>query len=672
MDRIDVDGLGFDGLIRREWLSANGLGGYASSTVCGMNTRKYHGLLVAAMAPPVRRMVILSRIDERIYVDGNHVELACNEYPGTIFPQGYKLLRAFSPEPFPRWAYQSDGFTLEKSVRLLPGQNTVCASYTLLAGDKPVDLELRPLLALRPIHELMFQWHGRLKTETRGPKHLHIGATTRTPEVFFAHNGEFMDLPVWYLNTIYRREQERGYAGLEDLWMPGIVGRRLEPGQTVHLVCSTENVDLDRVLGELGKDVDRTPANHSGDAETVELSHAGAIHIVSAPGETAGKRRTAVITHYPWSTPSIRGAMISLTGLFLIPGRHEEARALLESTAELESDGLLPSELPEDSSAPIYHGADVALWFINAVHQYFNYTADSECVRRLMHVMDEIIEHYRHGTRLGIMADEDGLISSYEPGLATTWMDAKLVDWVVTPRHGRPVEINALWHNALRIVADFHQQFGSPDRHRELNQFADTVKTAFNRRFWNEELDCLYDVVQDQMFVDRAVRPNQIFAISLPHPALFSTRFAPVIDVVVNELLTPMGVRTLSPRDSAYLGRYEGDVIRRDRAYHQGSAYPWLLGPLVTAIVKARGRTGPTLSLCEEILRPIFKYIRGDGLGLICELFDGDSPQRPGGALSSAPAAAELLRCWHEDVLGVAPAVVSKSENSPQSVAAAK
>src|ERR1700722_15419409 len=273
MDRVDVESLGFDGLIRREWLSANGLGGYASSTACGMNTRKYHGLLVAAMAPPVRRMVILSRVDERVYIDGNHVELATNEYPSTIFPQSYKLLRAFSPDPFPRWGIQGEGFTLEKSVRLLRGQNTVCVTYTLLAGDKPIELELRPLLAMRPIHELMYQWNGRLKSESRAGGRVRIDATARTPEVFFAHDGDYLDSPVWYLNTIYRREQERGYAGLEDLWMPGVVGRRLEPVRTLHLVCSTENVDLDRVITELGRiSPQRELVMGSNDKELAELA----------------------------------------------------------------------------------------------------------------------------------------------------------------------------------------------------------------------------------------------------------------------------------------------------------------------------------------------------------------------------------------------------------------
>lgn len=665
MERVDIEALGLDGLIRREWLCANGLGGYASSTVCGMNTRKYHGLLVAAMSPPVRRMVILSRIDERVVCDHQTVELATNEYPSTISPQGYQHLRAFSPDPFPRWAYQSDGFTIEKSVRLLHGENTVCVSYTLLGGEKPVELELRPLLALRPIHELMLQWNGRLKADAKDHGSVRIAATSRTPEVFIAHDGEFEEDDVWYLNTIYRREQERGYAGLEDVWMPGVIRRQLLPGQTLHLACSMEKIDLDRVISQHLPQI-RTPQLHAAlhDRDLEDLERSAETYIVnSAPNDA-----TAIITHYPWSSPSVRGAMISMAGLLLVPSHYDAARSLLESTALLIDSGVLPSELPEDGGKPVYQGADVSLWFVQAVHQYFTYTGDEATVRQLLDVLDQVIDCYRRGTRLGIAADADGLISTSDD-LPTTWMDARLIDWVVTPRRGRPVEINALWHNALRIAADFNRQLGRPDRAAELSELADSVKLAFNRRFWNHDLNCLYDVVGDRDS-DPAIRPNQIFALSLPHPVLWPQRHAAVLDVVTNELLTPLGLRTLSPRDSAYQGRYAGDVIARDRAYHQGSAYPWLLGPLVTALIKSRGRDEQSLTQAREILRGPLQYIHGEGMGLISELFDGDAPHARGGALASAPAAGELLRSWAEDVLAIAPPRRPVADRQPAAVAA--
>jgi predicted glycogen debranching enzyme len=654
MDSVAVETLGFEGLIGREWLQANGLGGYASSTICGMNTRKYHGMLVAAMTPPVRRMVILSHIEERVIVGNSVAELSCNEYPDTIHPRGDQLLRAFSAHPFPRWAYQSDGFTIEKSLRLLEGENAVCVAYTLLAGESAVDLELRPLLALRPIHELMYQWNGRLRADCRENGRVRIGATSRTPEVFLSHDGEFAEEPVWYLNTIYRREQERGYAGLEDLWTPGVVRRRLAPGQTLHLACSMEKVDLDRVISLAHRPPVGVMVDPAAGEELAHLTEAARPYVVNINSEATANRTTSIITHYPWSSPSVRGAMISMAGLLLVPGRFEEAKSLLQSTAALADAGVLPSELPEDGSQPVYHGADVSLWFINAIGQYWTYTEDEKTVAGLLNVLDEIIEHYRRGTHLGIAADADGLIVTRAVGIPTTWMDASLIDWVVTPRRGRPVEINALWHNALRLVADFHRRLGRPERSRQINMLADSAQRAFNQRFWNPELNCLYDVVDDKA-IDGSVRPNQLFAVSLPHPVVWRERQAAVVDAVMNDLLIPYGVRTLSPRDPAYKARYQGNVVLRDSAYFQGTAFPWLLGPLVTAMLRVRGRTEQSLHLARRILRPAITWMEGEGMGLMCELFDGDSPHRPGGALASAPAAGELLRAWAEDVLAIAP-----------------
>ena len=271
-----------------------------------------------------------------------------------------------------------------------------------------------------------------------------------------------------------------------------------------------------------------------------------------------------------------------------------------------------------------------------------------------MPTVEQVVEQYRRGTHLGIGTDADGLVFSRVPGVPTTWMDAKAGDWVVTPRQGRPVELNALWYNALRVAADFAGKFGDPARASEWLALSSGVQDAFNRRFWNDALRCLYDVVGDHG-PDASVRPNQIFAVSLPYPVLTADHHGAVIERVIGELLTPLGVRTLSRNDPAYQGHYSGHVVARDRAYHQGSAYPWLLGPLVTAIVKTRGRTETTLAYARQILKPAIDFTRGDGAGLIRELFDGDAPHRPGGALGSAPAAAELLRTWAEDVLGVCP-----------------
>ncbi|HTW93925.1 MAG TPA: amylo-alpha-1,6-glucosidase [Tepidisphaeraceae bacterium] len=647
MDRVDIGAAGFDGLIGREWLLANGLGGYASSTLCGLNTRKYHGLLVAALLPPVRRMVLLSHLEETVVTDTAAIELGCNEYPGAIYPDGYKHLVAFNPAPFPRWAYQASGFTLEKSVQLIPGQNTVCVSYTLLAGDKSVQLELRPQFALRPMHDLMYQFNGIPQPREENSQ-IHIPATSRTPEVFLAHNGNYESQPNWYLNTIYRHEQERGYAGLEDLWSPGIFRRALLPGQTMRFICSTDPIDIDRVETEIASTCDAPAGTAPGDMD--DLLHAAGQFIVQK--KSPDRSSTAIITHYPWSTPSLRGWMISLPGLLLVPGRFGEAKSLLESAASMMEDGVIPTELSEDAASPIFQGADVSLWFAYALQRYFACTSDDGTARALLPAVDAIIRNYSHGTRLGITMDADGLIASRVPAMATTWMDAKVGDWVITPRQGRPVELNALWYNALCFAADLFAHFGQNTRATELLSLAEKVRQSFNRRFWNAAEQCLFDVVDDRG-ADPAIRPNQIFSISLPHPVLDPLRWPAVINIVMNHLVTPFGLRTLSPRDPAYQGRYAGNIVNRDRAYHQGSAYPWLIGPLVTALIKSRGRTESTLQLARSLIEAPLARLRGEGLGLICELFDGDAPHHPGGAIACAPATGELLRCLAEDILSL-------------------
>jgi len=438
MDRpLDVSALPFDEMIGREWLATNALGGYAASTVPCVNTRKYHGLLVAAMAPPVRRMVLLSRVEETLFRDGWPYALASNEYPGTIHPEGFRHLRAFDHQPTPRWLYQGEGWTVEKSLHLLRGHNTVCLAYTLLGGGQPLDFELRPLLAMRPIHDLMYQWNGRLTVEEaplaparQGNVHAYdqshshrVPPTGRTPEVFFAHDGSSFDpQATWYFNTIYRREQERGYRGLEDLWMPGVVRYKLVPGTTVYFACSADPIDLAAVIRQVREQDAATvtlsvpappraaPPAPAGDSILADLAGAVDRFIVAIPrdGSLGTPGGVSVIAQYPWSPPQPRDALIGFGGLFLATGRLNEGAALLTSLAAKLQDGLLPSEFPEDGSSPLYHGADVSLWFVNAVHQYLRRGGDEALVRRhLYEPIVRIIGAYRAGTGMGIRCDAE-------------------------------------------------------------------------------------------------------------------------------------------------------------------------------------------------------------------------------------------------------------------------
>jgi predicted glycogen debranching enzyme len=682
---LDVSALPFDEMIGREWLATNALGGYAASTVPCVNTRKYHGLLVAAMAPPVRRMVLLSRVEETLFRDGWPYPLASNEYPGTIHPEGYRHLRAFDHQPTPRWLYQGEGWTVEKSLHLLRGHNTVCLAYTLLGGDQPLDFELRPLLALRPIHDLMYQWNGRLGVEdapvapTRqgnvrayNQSHSHrVPPTGRTPEVFFAHDGAFDPQATWYFNTIYRREQERGYRGLEDLWMPGVVRYKLAPGTTVYFACSADPIDLAAVIRQVREQDAATvtlsaptppraaPPAPAGDTILAELAQAADRFVVAIPrdGSLGTPGGVSVIAQYPWSPPQPRDALIGFGGLFLATGRLSEGAALLTSLAAKLQDGLLPSEFPEDGSAPLYHGADVSLWFVNAVHQYLRRGGDEAVVRRhLYEPVVRIIDAYRAGTGLGIRCDADGIVSTREDGVGTTWMNCKSADGAATPRAGRPVELNALWYNALRVAADLSERLGRADRAGEYGALADSVYDAFNERFWNPNWVCCFDVVADDPANnDASIRPNQLLAASLPFPVLDLGRHELVLEWVTTALLTPLGVRTLAPDDPNYHARYGGNPQARDRAHHNGPAYPWLLGPLVTTYIKVRGRGQAARAAALAMLRPCLDYLAGAGGGQLPELFDGTAPQLPGGAPASALSAAELLRCYAEDIADEVP-----------------
>jgi predicted glycogen debranching enzyme len=653
---LHTAGTPIDDLLSREWLTVNRLGGYASGTPVGINTRKYHGLLVAAMSPPVRRMVLLSRVEESIHIDNRAIPLSASEYPATIHPTGYQHLVAFDHQPFPRWAFQGEGWTLEKTLQLLPDRNAVVLSYTLLGCSSLAELQLRPMFALRGIHELMFQWNGPLEAISLLPGHHRIDATSRTPEVYFAHDGTFASQPLWYLNTIYRRERERGYAGLEDVWSPGLLRWNLYPGRSVNFVCSADPIDLPSILSELqrGAAVPNTKTHDELDASAKTMLQA-ASQFVSVESSDVGARRSLLVTQYPWASPSGRDAMIALPGLFLVPRRFAEARTLLESMASDLWNGLMPSSYPEDGSAPRYEGADVSLWFVHAVEQYLKYTGEDPAAHGLLvESAAKIVEAYQHGTTLGIGTDIDGLVSTHTASMPTTWMDAKVGDWVVTPRQGRPVEVNALWYNALCTTSDLLRSIGRIARAEELAMLAVSVCHAFNRRFWNEKLGCCFDVVMDYG-VDDAVRPNQLLAVSLPHAVLVTDRHAAVLNIMKNQLLTPAGLRSLAATEAAYCGRYEGDPVARDRAYHQGSVYPWLLGAYADATLRVHAGSRQARDEVHSVLTACIDQLTGDGMGQLCELFDGDVPRRPGGAIADVRSVGEVLRAYVEGVLAISP-----------------
>jgi predicted glycogen debranching enzyme len=655
----DLSTLGFDGLTQREWLTTNGIGGYASSTVPCLNTRKYHGLLVAAMTPPVRRMVLLSRVEETVSFAGNAWPLASNEYPGIIHPRGIEFLRCFSRSPVPRWAYQGDGWTIEKTLRLVRGQNTVCISYTLLAGDHPVELEMRPMLALRPIHELMYQWNGRLIVEKRGKLQYRVPPTARTPEVFFAHDGAFASSPAWYLNSIYRRDMERGYAGLEDVWSPATLRWALYPGQTANFICSADTIDFDAALSQADLQCDSVAFDDTTFAPVpvpAPLKRSLCQFSCTVPTEAA-RQRGPGITQYPWAPPSVRDALIAFSGTYLVTGRFADGLNLLCTIAGTLKDGLIASSYPEDGSGPRYDGADVSLWFVNAVHQYRQHAHDVDpaAMRPLFDAVRKIISAYSEGTTpLAISVDRDHLLQTTDDTRATTWMDARPLTGVpLTPRVGKPVELNALWYNALRIGADLCASDGDAATATNLRAQADATRDAFNAYFWNDVIGACFDVLTPAG-PDASLRPNQVLAASLAHPVLAADRCKQMLERVRDELLTPYGLRTLAPSDPRYCGRYAGSVSERDRAQHNGTVYPWLLGPFVTAWTREHARDDAAIATVNDWLRPCLNHLNGPGIGNLPELFDGEAPHHPGGAIASLLSVAEIARAYVEDANGAA------------------
>lgn len=652
MGQTDLSAMGLDDLLAREWVATNGLGGYASSSLANLHTRKYHGLLVAPMLPPSRRMVLLSRMEESFFFAGGRYSLSSNEYPGTVHPRGHEYLRAFNHDPFPRWGYQGDGWTVEKSLRLLHGKNTVVLCFTLLGGQESIDLELRPLFALRDIHELSLQWNGKLTAEEKGRRHHRIAATARTPEVFFAHDGVFDSQPYWYLNTIYRRETERGYGGLEDLWSPGVIRSTLNPGQSLHLVCSSDPIDFDLAVIEAERQYN-SPGSYIAtppvtDPTLSALLKSADQFVVADPQQTP-----SIMATYPWPSPAVRPSLSAITGLLLIPGRFDQAKKLIQSTFDLVRNGLAPSDYPEDGSAPVYHAADTSLWLIHAANEYLRYTGDEATIagKWLKPALD-ILKAYRTGTDLGITVDNGGLLASRAPGIGTTWMDAQINNWVVTPRQGKPVELSALWYNALCTVSTWCQRLGETQTAADLLTRARQTRTSFNAVFWNEAANCCYDVVDD-LGRDPSIRPNQLMAVALPYPVLAKELHKPVLDKVREHLLTPFGVRTLSPTDPAYQGHYGGNVIARDRAYHNGTVYPSLLGWYIRGLTRTLGRSDETTAIAHQLLSASLARIVETGQ--LCELFDGDAPHTAGGAITAARAVGEVLRCYVEELLGIEP-----------------
>jgi len=645
--------------LRREWLETNGLGGFASSTIVGLNTRRYHGLLVAATKPPAGRLVLLSKLEETLWIDGRRFELSANRYPGVIHPQGFHYLKQFRLDPFPVFTYEVEGIEMEKSVFMIHGENSAVIHYEVRKNTRPevpknLRLEIRPLIAFRDYHGTTHETDAINSAVQERSGLATVTPYQRLPSLHLAHNAiELRKTGDWYRNFEYDAERERGLDFSEDLFNPFVLSFDLRLRRQASIIASTEQRDVTHAVEYRRAEITRR--RKALVASPIEDSFAHSLAAASDQYLVSRGDEKTVIAGYHWFGDWGRDTMIALPGLTLPTGRYDVARSILRTFAKHVDQGMLPNRFPDAGETPEYNTVDAALWFFEAARAYLAYTSDLEFVRdELYPVFADIISWHARGTRYGIKADSSGLLASGELGDQLTWMDAKVGDWVVTPRRGKPVEIQALWYNALCIMEDLANRFGNEAAQKRYRHMATVARWSFNRLFWNEKLGCLYDVVNGGP-PDPSIRPNQIFAVSLHHSMLPQDRARSVAAKVEEHLLTPFGLRTLAPSDPQYRGHYTGGPKERDGAYHQGTVWSWLLGPFITAYIKVNGGSEEARRRAQAWLSPLESHLAEAGLGHISEIFEGDTPHRPCGCIAQAWSVAEILRVYFEEVRSLRP-----------------
>ena len=560
-----------------EWLQTNGTGAFAMGTMEGLNTRRYHALLVASLKPPVERYVLLSRVEEEVLVDGRSYAIGCCQYPGVAVSNEH--LAEFRTTPCATWIFNLGGAQLEKQVYLIEGKQATVVRYR---ADRALTLRVRPFTAYRDYHSL--------RKASDNPYGF-------LPPLDFEHSGRFEADAKWYYNVEYLMELERGLDFREDLYTPGVIVLELPANEWCPILAGIEAAKI------------------AGPVERAEP-----FTVRRADG------KPTIIAGYPWFTDWGRDTMISLPGLLIVPGRLEEAREIIEGFLAHLDQGLIPNRFPDSGEPPEYNTADATLWMFQAMRHWLAAGAAETFLRDTFYPAAKgIIAWHRRGTHHDIAVDpEDHLLNAGKPGSQLTWMDAKVGDWVVTPRHGKPVEINALWHGALSLAAEWSDRLGDKTDFREE---AERVKNSFRSKFWNAQKNCLFDVLGPEGAVDK-IRPNQIFAVSLPHGLLETPQQRSIVRVVERELLTSVGLRTLERADPDYQPHYEGPPAQRDGAYHQGTVWPWLLGPYVDACFQAFGHVDASLA----------------PPGLTAEIYDGDEPHEPRGCPFQAWTVAEIAR----------------------------
>ncbi len=631
---------------RREWLVTNGLGGWASGTVSGANTRRYHGLFVPALQPPLGRTVLVSKLNDRLTLAGQTFPLSANEYgDGTIDPHGYRHIESFRLDwGVPTWTFAVAGGLLEKRVWMPHGHDAVYVTYRLSRTHLPADLDVLVMTTDRDAHvETRGGWQPRVALVPGG-------ALVRPPEIGFrvlGSAGTYTPVGDWHWGIHHRVEQARGLPASEDLYALGRFQVTLQPGETWTYVATTEaQADWDWAAS-LKSEQDR--ARGLVAAAGLDDQPDWVQQLVLAADQFLVRRGAGqtVIAGYHWFGDWGRDTMIALPGLTLTTRRFELAAEVLRTFARFISQGMLPNRFPDSGQQPEYNTVDATLWYFHAIDRYTAASGDQALARELLPALDDIIDWHVRGTRYNIHMDPaDGLLYAGETGVQLTWMDAKVGDWVVTPRIGKPVEINALWINALRVLHGLHAALKSPAV-RDYGALADTASASFER-FWNAPGGYLFDVIDGPDGNDAALRPNQLLAVSLPNAPISGSRARSVVDECARALLTSFGLRSLSPADAGYIGEYGGDQKKRDGAYHQGSVWGWLIGPFVDAYLQVYGGSAESRAAARSFLAPFEQHLSDAGLGSVSEIFEGNAPFVAVGCIAQAWSVSEVLRAWVE------------------------
>jgi predicted glycogen debranching enzyme len=662
--------------IQKEWLITNGLGGYASSTVVGINTRKYHGLLVSALKPPGSRFVLLEKLDEDILLNNKIYRFGSNEFKDTIYPTGYQYLKQVSINPFPHFTYKKNHITIEKTIFIFNKINGIALLYNIInKNNSAATIKIFPLVNCRNFHKVTNHQLNPIKFNQKQDSN-EVFLSFDNPKVnlaIYSTNGKFIKKHNRINKIHYRKEKLRGERSEDDCFQPGFFEMIIKPKnskKTCIVAISDENKKtISNIINEIGltnKDIFsklEQLAKKGNNASNIFYSthqmikERNWLNWLLLAGKNFlvkdNKSNHHIIAGYFWFGPWGRDTFISLPGLLLVRNRFNVAKQLLYNFSLLIKNGLIPNFRSDQQQDFAYNSVDASLWYINSILQLLKYTGDFNFVKKkLWRKILEIINSYEIGTKFGIKMDPDGLLLH---GPQLTWMDAMVDEKAITPRSGKAVEIQSLWYNALKIAEFLANKFGEKKIEEKYSELSTKAKSSFNNKFWNKTRNCLFDVIYNNQ-TDISIRPNQIFSFALDFSILNQNRRNRVIDIVYSELLTPFGLRTLDSKDSNYRGNYIGNRSSRDRAYHNGTVWPWLLGPFITACSKLKKYEISSFNNQEKMLQSLLeKNLFEGGIGNLSEIFDGDSPHTARGCISQAWSVAEPLRAYVENIMNIQP-----------------